>query len=137
MKTVVTLIFIALFNGFLFAQVQNADKISEVYGQERMTQWSNENPSLITLMDKYISYGFMVKNVSEGKYSEFVPIETVPLNDKEGGSVSVAEFLEDFQSDNFNPLKYKFFPQKDFQIYKLDGVDAIIYILPQDIILSK
>ena len=137
MKTVVTLLFATLFNCILFSQIVNSDKIIEFYGEERVAQWMNDDPSLLTLVDKYISYGFMVKTVSEGKYSEFTPLESVPLSAKTGGTVSVAEFLEDFQSDNFNPLKYKFFPQKDFQIYKLDGVDAIIYILPQDIILSK
>ena len=137
MKTVVTLIFIALFNGILYGQLKNQDKIIEVYGQERVTQWMNDDPALITLLDNYISYGFMVKTVSQGKYSEFTPLESVPLSAKEGGAVSVAEFLEDFQSTNFNPLKYKFFPTNDFQVFKLKDVNRIIYILPQETILLK
>ena len=55
MKTVVTLIFIALFNGILYGQLKNQDKIIEVYGQERVTQWMNDDPALITLLDTYIS----------------------------------------------------------------------------------
>ena len=137
MKTVVTLLFVTLFNCILFSQIVNSDKIIEFYGEESVAKWMNDDPSLLTLVDKYISYGFMVKTISEGKYSEFTPLESVPLSAKEGGAVSVTEFLEDFQSTNFNPLKYKFFPTKDFQVFKLKDVNRIIYILPQETILLK
>lgn len=134
--------FIVLFLLFIsvdtaFGQLNNADKITEVYGQEWLTETEANNPALLTLMDKYISFGFNVKNVSEGKYAEFVPMEFIPLSSKEGGTVTVEEFLTDFESENFNPLKYKFFPGKEFQIFKLKGVNKIIYLLPQESILLK
>lgn len=136
MKNFYVLIFIVLSNNIAFCQLTNPDKIIAIYGQQWLTETEASNPALLTLMDKYISYGFDVKNVSPGKYSEFVPLELIPLSAKGGGFVTIAEFLADFESGNFNPLKYKFFPGTDFQIFKLKGVNKIIYILPQESILQ-
>jgi hypothetical protein len=137
MKNFIVLTFLLFSTGTVFCQLINSDKITEIYGQEWLSETQTSNPALLTLMDKYITYGFNVKNVSEGKYAEFVPLEFVPLSAKEGGVVTVAEFLADFESANFNPLKYKFFPGKEFQVFKLKGVDKIIYLLPQESILLK
>lgn len=137
MKNFIVMTFLLLTSGTAFCQLMNSDKITEVYGQEWLTDTEVNNPALLTLMDKYITYGFNVKNVSEGKYAEFVPLEFVPLSSKEGGSVTVEEFLADYEGGNFNPLKYQFFPAKDFQVFKLKGVDKIIYLLPQESILLK
>lgn len=137
MKTHLIFSFFLIFNGALFSQLNNSTKIVDFYGQERVNMMESETPELLTLLDKYISNGFMVKDVSDGKYSEFVPLNTIFLSRKEGGEVSIAEFLLDYQSPNFNPLNYKFFPGKDFQVFKLAGVNKIIYILPQEIILTK
>lgn len=137
MKTLLIFSLFLLLNGALFSQLNNTTKIVDFYGQERVTMMEQETPELLTLLDKYISHGFMVKNVSHGKYAEFVPLTTIQLSRKEGGEVTVEEFLLDFESANFNPLNYKFFPGKDFQVFKLSGVDKIIYILPQETILLK
>jgi len=137
MKNFIVMTFLLLSSGTAFCQLMNTDKITEVYGQEWLTDTEVNNPALLTLMDKYITYGFNVKNVSEGKYAEFVPLEFVPLSGKEGGTVTVSEFLADFESENFNPLRYQFFPAKDFQVFKLQGVNKIIYLLPQESILLK
>jgi hypothetical protein len=135
---IITLLLTLCVSSFSFSQdLQHADKIIEVYGQEWLEESEQNNPALVTLLDKYVNHGFYVKNVSEGKYSEFTPIESVPLLTKEGGAVTVQEFLQDYESTDFNPLKYKFFPGKDFQVIKLAGVNKIIYILPQDSILLK
>jgi hypothetical protein len=135
---IITLLLTFFVSSFSFSQdLQHADKIIEVYGQEWLDESELQNPALVTLLDKYVDHGFYVKNVSEGKYSEFTPIESVPLTVKGGGVVTVDEFLQDYESANFNPLKYQFFPGKDFQVIKLAGVNKIIYILPQDSILVK
>jgi hypothetical protein len=59
------------------------------------------------------------------------------LNSKNGGFVSVTDFLADVESSDFNPLDYNFFPTLEAQVYKLKGVNKIIYILPQEVILAK
>lgn len=137
MKTHIVFSCFLILNGTLFSQLNNSTLILDFYGQERVNKMESETPELLTLLDKYISSGFMVKDVSEGKYSEFIPLTTIALSRKEGGEVSVEDFLLDYQSPNFNPLNYKFFPGKDFQVFKLSGVNKIIYILPQEIILTK
>lgn len=137
MKSTITLILLLSIVFNADAQLTNEQKIIDVYGLEWVNQMKTDNPVLLQLFDKYVSYGFMVKAVSTGKYSEFQPLEYIPLRSKSGGEVSVAEFLEDFNSDNFNPLKYAFFPTTDFQVFKLKDVDFIIYILPQQEIMKK
>lgn len=137
MKNILLALFVFAFCDISFCQLNNTDKITEVYGQEWLDRMQTEAPDLLILIDKYVQHGFMVKNVSEGKYSEFVPLEFIQLSSKEGGEVTVEEFLIDFASTDFNPLKYQFFPGKDFQVYKLKDVNKIIYILPQESILLK
>lgn len=137
MKTVVTLIFIALFNGVVFSQLENQDKIVAAYGQEWFDLMQTESQEVLVLLDKYAEHGFFVKKVSPGKYEEFTPITSVPLRSKDNLTISIAQFMQEYESENFNELRYNYFPQQDFQVYKLDGVDAIIYILPQNIVLSK
>jgi len=121
----------------LSQELTNEAKIVEVYGQEWVDARKIDQSDLLVLMDKYISFGFMVKNVSEGKYQEFEPMEFIPLTSKTEHFVTVDEFLTDFESSTFNPLQYKFFPKEDVQMIKLKGVNKIIYILPQSSILLK
>ena len=121
----------------LSQELTNEAKIIEVYGQEWVDARKIDQSDLLMLMDKYISFGFMVKNVSEGKYQEFEPMEFIPLTSKIEQFVTVDEFLADFESSTFNPLQYKFFPKEDVQMIKLKGVNKIIYILPQSSILLK
>ena len=137
MKTVVTLIFIALFNGILFSQLENQDKIIEVYGQEWYDKMQTDAPDLLVLMDKYVNHGFSVRKVSEGKYSEFEPMELIPLVGKTDSNITVEQFLLEASSPNFNPLKYEFFSTKDAQVFKLKDTNMIIYIIPQESILLK
>jgi len=137
MKVLIISVFVSCISSFGFSQIKNESKIVESRGQEWYAQMQIEAPDLLILFDKYLSYGFNIRNVSEGKYAEFEPMEFVPLNTKNGGLVSVAEFLADAESSDFNPLDYNFFPTMEAQVYKLKGVNKIIYILPQDVILAK
>jgi hypothetical protein len=121
----------------LSQELTNEAKIVEVYGQEWVDARKLYQADFLLLMDKYISYGFMVKDVSEGKYQEVEQMEFIPLASKTEQFVTVGEFLTDFENQNFNPLHYKFFPTEDAQMIKLKGVDKIIYILPQSSILLK
>lgn len=126
-------------SGFSFSQnLSHADKIIEVYGQEWFDRMQIEAPDLLILMDKYVNHGFSVRTVSEGKYdAELVPLEFIPLVSKTDTSITVEQFLIEAASPNFNPLRYEFFSTKDAQVYKLKGVNKIIYIIPQESILLK
>ena len=137
MKVVITSLFIVCLSNFSFSQLKNESKIVESRGQEWYSRMQTDAPDLLVLFDKYLTYGFNIRNVSEGKYAEFEPMEFIPLSDKNGGTVTVTEFLADAASSDFNPLDYNFFPTMEAQVYKLKGVNKIIYILPQDVILAK
>lgn len=137
-KGVISLVFTFFLCGLTFSQLNHADKIKEVYGQEWFDRMQTDAPDLLVLMDKYISHGFSVRTVSEGKYeTELVPIEFVPLVSKTNESITVQQFMQEVESPNFNPLRYQFFSTKDAQVYKLKGVNKIIYIIPQESILLK
>lgn len=138
MKRLITLVFVVLFNGIAFSQLNHSDKITEVYGQEWFDRMQVDAPDLLVLMDKYISHGFSVRTVSEGKYeTEQEPIEFIPLVGKTNETITVQQFIQESESPNFNPLRYQFFSTKDAQVYKLKGVNKIIYIIPQESILLK
>lgn len=124
---------------FSFSQdLQHADKIIEIYGQEWYDLRRTENSDLLILMDKYVEHGFSVRTVSEGKYEqEQEPIEMIPLTSKTESYITVQQFMQEVESPNFNPLRYAFFSTKEAQVYKLKGVNKIIYIIPQESILLK
>jgi hypothetical protein len=139
MKILLTTLFLVSFSWIgLSQQVGNSAKIIEVYGQEWYNRMEVDAPDLLVLMDKYVDHGFSVRTVSEGKYdAELVPLEFIPLVSKTDTSITVEQFLLEAASPNFNPLRYKFFSTKDAQVYKLKGVNKIIYIIPQESILLK
>lgn len=132
------LVFIVLSFPFLaLTQLKHESKIESVYGSDWLDRMKSENPELLTLMDKYIEFGFIIQETSEGKYSEINAIHSIPLTSKSNEEISISQFIEELNSANFNPLRYRFFPTKEYQIFKLNGENKIIYILPQELILSK
>ena len=139
MKILLTTLFLVSFSWIgLSQQVGNSAKIIEVYGQEWYNRMEVDAPDLLVLMDKYVDHGFSVRTVSEGKYdAELVPLEFIPIVSKTDTSITVEQFLLEAASPNFNPLRYQFFSTKDAQVYKLKGVNKIIYIIPQESILLK
>jgi hypothetical protein len=118
-------------------QFQHEDKIVAFYGQQRFSEFQQSNPALLELLDKYIDHGFYVQDVNADKYIEFTPLQNIALASKNGNFVSINDFLADYGSAQFNPLNYSFFPTSEVQIFKLTGVNKIIYILPQSAIVSQ
>jgi hypothetical protein len=118
-------------------QYQHEDKIIAFYGQQRFTEFQQNNPALLDLIDKYIDHGFYVHEVNADKYLELTPLITIPLATKGGGDVSVNDFLLAYESLDFNPLNYNFFPSSEVQVFPLSGVNKIIYILPQSAIITQ
>ena len=137
MKTYFSILYIIFSSFVLFGQSTNRDKIVAVYGQDWYDRELSENKQMIDLLNEYLTHGFLVKTVSEGKYSEFVQMSYVPVLSKNNDSVSVQEFLSDSQTIDFNPLKYRFFPTHENQVFKLAGVNKIIYIKPIDFLINK
>lgn len=136
MKTFLVLIVLS-FQFLALTQLKHESKIESVYGSDWLDRMKSENPELLTLMDKYIEFGFTIQETNEGKYSELNAILSIPLTSKSNEEISISQFIEELNSASFNPLRYRFFPTKEYQIFKLNGENKIIYILPQELILSK
>lgn len=136
MKALLILLLISV-QFYACSQIKHESKIESVYGADWLQRMKSENPELLTLMDKYIEFGFTIQETSEGKYSEINAIHSIPLTSKSNEEISISQFIEELNSANFNPLRYRFFPTKEYQIFKLNGENKIIYILPQELILSK
>jgi hypothetical protein len=117
-------------------QLSNSEKIIQVYGQEWFDRMQSSNSSGLQVFDRYVENGFSVENFIDEKYNSFPVLDSIPLRSKTESSVSIEEFLMDYSSSDFNPLKYKFFPGNTTQIYKLQGVNKIIKILPQSSLLN-
>jgi hypothetical protein len=137
MKTYLSILFLFFSSLILFGQATNQEKIVAVYGQDWYDRELSENKQMIDLLNEYINHGFLIKTVSEGKYSEFSQMAYIPLESKDNDSVSVVQFLNDSEQIGFNPLKYRFFPTHENQVFKLAGVNKIIYIKPIDFLINK
>ena len=137
MKTYLSILFLFFSSLILFGQAMNQEKIVAVYGQDWYDRELSENKQMIDLLNEYINHGFLIKTVSEGKYSEFSQMAYIPLVSKDNDSVSVVQFLNDSEQIGFNPLKYRFFPTHENQVFKLAGVNKIIYIKPIDFLINK
>ncbi len=133
---IVVVILISNTNSFA-QQFQHEDKIIAFYGQQRFSEFQQNNPALIDLLDNYIDHGFYVQDVNADKYSEFLPLQNIALASKNGDYTSINDFLADYGTPEFNPLNYAFFPTSEVQVFKLEGVNKIIYILPQSAIVSQ
>jgi hypothetical protein len=108
--------------------IQHQSEIIEVYGENWYEMRSQEQGNLLNLMDRYISWGFTVEEIPAVKYQDDIALREIPLVSKNGQTSSIDEFLEEYNSENFNPLKYYFFPQKEEQFYFLKDQNKIIRI---------
>lgn len=117
-----------MFSFSVFSQLSAEEKIKEFYGEVWFERESNENRQWIDILKLYVTNGFKVISTDQGKYSELTPINEIKLTSKTNQTISIQQFLEEYESANFNPLFYQFLPANETQIFKLEGVDKIIYI---------
>jgi len=135
MKTLIK-IFLFLSSSIVYSQ-NNYSKISEVYGNEWVDyQLSSNNEELLVFLSNYSRKGFLVEEVDGVKYNDLNSLEWIPITSKQEDSISVNDFIAEYQSESFNPLRYKFLPHKEEQLFKLKGINYIIRIRTQDFILN-
>ena len=115
----------------------NEAKIVEIYGQDFVDSRRLVQPVMLVLMDKYISHGFLVQEDTEGKFHALEPLEMIPLRTGQMDSISVEQFISEYNSPEFNPLRYLFFTKVEGQVFRLKGTNKMICILPQETILLK
>jgi hypothetical protein len=135
MKTLITALTLSLSAAFSFAQ-DNSAKIIEAYGQAEYDQMSISNPGRVTLLNKFVEYGLEIKD-TDPKYNSQVELSEIKLRSKVESSIPVSDFIQDFNSSDFNPLEYSFLPGNETKVYRLAGTNKILIIHSQQSILSK
>ena len=131
MVRIVLSLFLCALTGNVICQTQgyqNQDKIIEVYGIDWFQSRLDQNSSILELFDNYISYGFSVEEILPEKYQDENALRKIRLVSKNDQSISIDEFLINYQNQDFNPLKYNFFPQKEEQFYFLKDQNRIIRV---------
>jgi hypothetical protein len=137
-KSLMVMTFLAVMSFVTWGQeLVNEAKIVEIYGQEWVDSRKVVQPGMLVLVDKYVSHGFSVMDDLEGKFSMLEPLEMIPLRTEQMESISIEQFLLEYNSADFNPLRYLFFPKVEGQVFRLTGTNKLISILSQDSILSK
>lgn len=132
------ILFFIFFLNYLFVYSQNNySQIIEVYGNEWVdNQISTNNEELLVFLSNYSQKGFIVEEVDEFKFNDTNSKEWISLTSKQQDSISVNQFMSEFQSASFNPLRYQLLPKIDEQLFKLKGVNYIIRIKNQEFILK-
>lgn len=135
MKEIIITTLTLFISGSVFCQ-QNYDKVIEVYGETSFNEMQMTNPGALELLDKYAEWG-MELVASNEKYDLATPLQSIPLRSKSAESITIQEFIDAYNSANFNSLAYGFFPSNEIQVFKLSGTNYALLIQRQDTILSK
>lgn len=136
MKKLYTLCVILTCTFSIFGQADGTSMIKSVYGENHYNEMSSTNPGQIELLENYALHGFHVLP-KDDKYDMFSELTEIPLRSKLNSTESIQVFLQSYNSGNFNPLTYAFFPGEEIQIFRLQGSDLIILIDSQATILAQ
>lgn len=95
----------------------------------------NSNPGMIELLDNYIDHGIKLIDMHE-KYVNEQLVSSIPLRSKDAHSISVEEFVNNYETEGFNPLLYSFFPSDVVQIFVLGATNKVLIIESQKNLLN-
>lgn len=135
MKQLLTLYVVLTCSLYTFAQSPEETKIVHAYGEVEYNQMLTSNPGQVELLEKYILHGFHLVP-SNDKYLDFPELTEIPLRSKLDVSISIENFMQSYDSGNFNPLLYRFFPSNEIQIFRLQGTNRVVLIDSQSSILA-
>ncbi len=128
MKKSIFLLNFIFFSFSALSQLSAEAKIKNHFGVDWYDREVLENNQWIEILKVYVTEGFKLISIQQGKYNELTPINEVKLNSKSNEAISIQQFINEYESENFNPLQYQFFPTIETQIIKLDGINKVIYI---------
>lgn len=117
-----------------FSQTSHS-QIIEAYGQERYQTLLNTNPGMIELLEAYVDHGVKLIDMND-KYLDRVPVNNIHLRSKSSESITVEEFIELFETEEFNPLNYSFFPNDSLQVFVLGATNKVLIIESQKNLLN-
>lgn len=132
LKLLSTVFLLTIFNTSLFSQnIIHENKIKEYLGNDRFRDCQRNNPGLIEYLDIKVEKGYAIEELSEGKVDDFTEISFVTYSAYEKGEqISVEDFLNHSQQEDFNILFYQFPMPKNGGNghFLLSGTDKVISI---------
>lgn len=131
MRTCIIYVAALLCASVSYGQMTAAEKVKEIYGEQTCIEMETSNPGMLDVLEKYADHGIEVKPSTHGKYSNAELLTSIKLRGKVENSVSITEFLEDYDGGDFNPLKYEFFPSMKTEVYRLEGTTRLLVIKGQ------
>ena len=99
---------------------QTNQKMIEAFGQEKVSAMKEGNPGLYEIYDAYSNQGIELINTYIEKYESADEMPIIKSRST-GSEILLKDFLIEFESADFNILKYTLFPTRQIQIYKLDS----------------
>ena len=131
----VTCCIIAVCACFSAFSQNNHSKIIEAYGEQRFQELLSSNPGMIDILDAYVDRGLKLIDLHD-KYTAEKQITRVQIRSKNNESISVEEFVQLFDSEEFNPLHYSFFPSASVQVFVLGSTNKVLIIESQQNLLN-
>lgn len=119
---------------------QNAhleESVAEVYSQEYAEKLKNSNPGGYEYLMKVSEHALLLDQNPHPKYQSAEILSEIPLRSKSGEVVSIQEFLNDYNSSNFNALKYDFMPEKGVQIFRLAGTNHVLFVRTRSFVMNQ
>lgn len=102
------------------AHGQSNQKMIDAFGQEKVSTMKSNNPGLYEIYDAYSQHGVELISTYIEKYESADEMPIIKSRSA-GSEVLLKDFLIDFESTDFNILKYTLFPSRQIQIYKLES----------------
>lgn len=119
-----------------FAQTSAEQKVIDVYGQGYFNQMSTSDPGHILMLKKYAEFGLKVVPAN-AKYASAPLLTDIPLRAKAHSTITVPQFLTEYNGGSFNSLEYGLFPSSEVQVYRLSGTSFVLIIEQQRTILEN
>lgn len=130
MKTIlfILLSFFLTFSIFSQSTVSIEEKINEVYGPS----FFNGNSDGFNFYKRLLSERIQILEEQLTDKDKYPKISEFPRMDKNNSSIGIFS-LEDFSIETFNPLYFQldFTNSKNTQVYRIDGTNYVLVILPQ------
>ena len=117
MKKVFLLMAIFAFSNAIFAQTEKVDsRVVEVFGQEKVDYWQNNQPDSVTYYNFLVNYGFKIEPIPAEKADFFwtvvaeLPLKSQFRNEKSDFSASGLKKLNVLKYDfEINPLQINYY----------------------------
>lgn len=128
------IVFATIFHTF---SQETYQKVLVMHSQAEIDEMLVSAPQQLDFLKKYADEAIEVFESEDPKFlNSVVQLTEIPLRSKTGETITVAEFLEEYNSGNINALKYAFFSKQIDQVFHLVGTNKNILIVSTSKILN-